>query len=160
MQSVTSVRITIAAVGKLKEPYWRQAADEYLKRLQPYATVDIAEVPDRDVSRDEARALAEEGEALLRVLPEGAHVVALDIDGSQRSSEAFSEHVSQLMVNGTSHIVFVIGGAAGLGSAVRVRANERMSLGPMTLPHQMARVVLLEQVYRLFRIMRGEPYHR
>lgn len=154
------MRITIAAVGKLKESHWRAAAEEYLKRLQPYATVEIAEVPDRDVTRDEARALAEEGEALMRVIPEGAHVVALDIGGAQRSSEAFSEHLSGLMVSGTSTIVFVIGGAAGLSDVVRARSNERMSLGSMTLPHQMARVVLLEQVYRAFRIMRGEPYHR
>lgn len=154
------MRITIAAVGKLKEPHWRAAAEEYLKRLQPYATVEMVEVPDRDVTRDEARALAEEGEALMRVIPEGAHVVALDIGGAQRSSETFSEHLSGLMVGGTSTIVFVIGGAAGLSDVVRARSNERMSLGSMTLPHQMARVVLLEQVYRAFRIMRGEPYHR
>lgn len=154
------MRITIAAVGKLKESHWRAAAEEYLKRLQPYATVEIAEVPDRDVTRDEARALAEEGDALMRAIPEGAHVIALDVGGSQRSSEAFSQHLADLMVGGTSTIVFVVGGAAGLGAVVRDRSNERVSLGPMTLPHQMARVVLLEQVYRAFRIMRGEPYHR
>lgn len=154
------MRITLIAVGKLKERHWREAAEEYLKRLGPYATIDIVEIPDRDVSGDEVRALAAEGEAILRAIPAHAHVVVLDSGGVKRSSEAFSEHLSRLMLEGTSHVAFVIGGAAGLHSSVLACAEERLSLGPMTLPHQMARVVLLEQIYRAFRIMRGEPYHR
>ncbi len=154
------MRITVVAVGRLKERWWREAAGEYAKRLGPYADLRMVEVPDRDVSADEARALRGEAADLLRALPEGAHVVALESGGRGRSSEAFSEHLASLASNGQSHVVFVIGGAAGLGPEVLARSDERLSLGPMTLPHQMARVVLLEQVYRAFRIWRGEPYHR
>ncbi|MDP2181516.1 MAG: 23S rRNA (pseudouridine(1915)-N(3))-methyltransferase RlmH [Actinomycetota bacterium] len=154
------MRVTIIAVGKLKEPWWRDAAAEYVKRLGPYATVNIVEVADRDVSRDESRAIAEEAADILRVLPDSAHLVALDACGRQLSSEALSAWVASHGLDGRSHLAFVIGGAAGLGEAVLERAEERLSFGAMTLPHQLARVVLLEQVYRAFRIMRGEPYHR
>lgn len=154
------MKITIVAVGRLKERYWQDAASEYLKRLRPYATIEVAEVPDRDVTRDEAGARAEEGDGILRALPEGAHVVVLDVAGRQLSSEQLAEEFSRHMVEGRSHIAFVVGGAAGLDERVVQRADARLSLGPLTLPHQLARVVLLEQVYRSFRIMRGEPYHR
>lgn len=154
------MRITIVAVGRLKERHWREAAAEYLKRLAPYARVEVVEVPDQDVTANEPRALSVEAEAVLKAVPESAHLIVLDVAGTQRSSEGFSKHLAELMVGGTSHIAFVIGGAAGLDDAVLVRARERMSLGVLTLPHQLARVVLLEQVYRAFRIMRGEPYHR
>ncbi len=95
-----------------------------------------------------------------KAVPDSARVIALDISGTSRSSEGFAEHISKLTVEGTSHFVFVVGGAAGLDASVLERVDERLSLGPMTLPHQLARVVLLEQIYRLFRIMRNEPYHR
>lgn len=154
------MKVTLIAVGRLKEPHWRDAAAEYLKRLRPYATVEVVEVPDRDVTRDEARAVAEEGVDVLGVLPAGAHVVALEVGGRQLSSEGLSGELQRHMVEGRSHVAFVLGGAAGLAPEVLGRADSRLSLGPMTLPHQLARVVLLEQVYRAFRIMRGEPYHR
>lgn len=154
------MRVTVVAVGRLKEAHWRDAAAEYLKRLRPYASVGVVEVADRDVTRDEVRALAEEGADVLRAVPAGAHVVALEIGGRRLSSEAFADGLQAHMVEGRSHVVFVLGGAAGLAPEVLARADERLSLGPMTLPHQLARVVLLEQVYRAFRIMRGEPYHR
>lgn len=154
------MRITLIAVGRLKERHFRDAAEEYLKRLTPYASIDMIEVPDRDVTRDEARALAEEGSAILRAIPDSAHVVVLEVGGTQRSSEEFSAWLAEGMLSGRSHVAFVIGGAAGLAPEVLFRADGRISLGPMTLPHQLARVVLLEQVYRAFRIMRNEPYHR
>lgn len=154
------MRITVVAVGKLKERHWRDAAAEYLKRLGPYATVRVVEVPDRDLSSDEDRARSAEADGILRALPDGAHVFVLDVTGTQRSSEELAGHLSDLTVRGTSHVVFVIGGAAGLDRSVVTRAAERLSLGPLTLPHQLARVVLLEQIYRAFRIIRGEPYHR
>ncbi len=153
-------RVTIVAVGRLKERHWREAADEYLKRLAPFATVEVVEIADRDVTRDEARALAEEGAAVVRALPDSARVFVLDAGGRQRSSEEFAAHLAGLAVGGHSHAVFVIGGAAGLADEVVSHAHERLSLGPMTLPHQLARVVVLEQLYRAFRIQRGEPYHR
>ena len=154
------MRLTVVAVGRLKERYWREAADEYLKRLGPYATVRVFEIDDRDSGRDEARALVEEGADVLRAIPEGAHVIALDIGGKQLASEAFAGRLAALGLDGRSAVAFVVGGSVGLSAAVLARADERLSLGPMTLPHNMARVVLLEQVYRAFRINRGEPYHK
>ncbi len=154
------MRVSVVAVGKLKERHWREAADEYLKRLTPYARVEVVEIPDRDVSADEARALQAEGSAILRVVPDDALLVTLEIGGKTRSSEEFAAWIDAMGIAGRSTIAFVVGGAAGLHADVVSRADERMSLGPLTLPHQMARVVLLEQVYRAFRITRGEPYHR
>ena len=154
------MRIGLVAVGKLKERHWRDAAAEYVKRLAPYARLDVIEVPDRDVTADEARALAAEAADVLRALPPTAHVVALQPGGRSRTSEEFATWLAEAGLAGRSHVVFVIGGAAGLHPDVLARADETMSLGAMTFPHQLARVILLEQVYRAFRIARGEPYHR
>jgi 23S rRNA (pseudouridine1915-N3)-methyltransferase len=154
------VRLDVICVGKLKERHWRDAADEYLKRLAPYARVMMVEVTDRDVSADEARALAAEGADVVRALPDEAVVAVLEIGGRARSSEEFAAWLEALGVQGRSRVTFVVGGAAGLAPDVLSRADERISLGPLTLPHQLARVVLLEQLYRAFRIIRGEPYHR
>ncbi len=153
------MKVRIAAVGRLKEPHWRAASEEYLKRLRPYATVETVEVADRDVSRDPAHAVAAEGADLLRAVPEGSYVVALDLGGREVSSTELAEHLAELLVRRRSDITFVVGGSAGLARDVVDRADERLSLSRMTLPHQLARVVLLEQIYRSFRIMRNEPYH-
>ena len=153
------MKLRIAAVGRLKEPHWRAACDEYLKRLRPYATVEVAEVADRDITYDAPRAMATEGADLLKAIPEASYVVALDLGGDQVTSEGLSARLAELMVGGRSDVTFVIGGSAGLAPAVLARADERLSLSRMTLPHQLARVVVLEQLYRSFRIMRNEPYH-
>ena len=154
------MRITVIAVGKLKERFWREAADEYLKRLSAYGTIRVVEVADRDPARGEARAIAEEGADALRAIPDGAYVIALDLGGRQLSSEAFSARLDALGLEGRSTVAFVIGGSTGLDAAVLGRADEKLSLGTMTLPHNLARVVILEQIYRAFRISRGEPYHK
>ncbi len=155
------MRITIVAVGRLKERYWRDAAEEYLTRMRPFGDVRVVEVPDRDPGRGgEARALAEEGADVLKALPDGAHVVALVIGGRSLSSEEFAERLERLAVDGKGSVAFVIGGSHGLSADVLARADERLSLGAMTLPHNLARVVLIEQVYRAFKIRRGEPYHK
>lgn len=154
------MKILLVVVGRLKERFWRDAADEYLKRLGPYATIRVVEIIDRDSGRDLTRALAEEGADIVRALPDGAHVIALDVGGRQLSSEGFSARLDELALDGRSNLAFVIGGSVGLDAAVLARADERLSLGPMTLPHNLARVVLLEQIYRAFRISRGEPYHK
>jgi 23S rRNA (pseudouridine1915-N3)-methyltransferase len=154
------VRLDLVCVGRLKERHWREAADEYLKRLGPYARVTVTEVPDRDVGADEARALEAEAAGILKAIPETAMVVALEIGGRARSSEELAAWLEALGTSGRSHLAFVLGGAAGLHPDVLARSDERLSLGPITLPHQLARVVLLEQLYRAFRIIRGEPYHR
>jgi 23S rRNA (pseudouridine1915-N3)-methyltransferase len=154
------VRLTLVTVGRFKERFWRDAADEYLTRLGPYATVRVVEVADRDSGRDAARALAEEGADILRALPEGAHTISLEIGGAQLSSERFAEKLGKLALDGKSSVAFVVGGSVGIAPDVLARADERLSLGPMTLPHNLARVVLLEQIYRAFKINRGEPYHK
>lgn len=154
------MRISIVAVGKLKERHWRDAMAEYLKRLGPYADVRVVEVPDRDSGRDAARALAEEGVDVLKSLSDAAYVIALEIGGRQLDSETFARRLESLGIEGRSNVAFVIGGSIGLAPEVLARADERLSLGPMTLPHNMARVVLAEQIYRAFRIIRNEPYHK
>jgi 23S rRNA (pseudouridine1915-N3)-methyltransferase len=153
------MRIRIAAVGKLKELYWRAACDEYVKRLGRYAALEIAEVADRDLSMGADRAMAAEGSDILRVVPAGSHVLALEIGGTPRTSEDLAARIAALMLEGRADLTFVVGGSAGLAPDVLARADERLSLSPMTLPHQLCRVVLLEQIYRAFRIMRNEPYH-
>lgn len=157
-----SVKITVVAVGKLKERFWEDACAEYVKRLSAYASIKMVEIPDRDPAKTggEEAGRALEGKAILAAIPERSHVVLLDIGGKERSSEEIASHLNDLMLRGESSITFVIGGSCGVSSEVRARADERLSFGRITLPHNLARVVLLEQVYRAFKIMRGEPYHK
>lgn len=149
------MKFTVIAVGKLKERFWADACAEYVKRLRPYAPTQVIEVPDNNPER--------EAEAILRAIagrPAQARVVLLAIDGVQRSSEGFAAHLDSLALHGTSEIVLVIGGSDGVTAKVRQRADETLSFGPITLPHNLARVVLLEQLYRTQKISRGEPYHK
>jgi 23S rRNA (pseudouridine1915-N3)-methyltransferase len=156
------LRIKIIAVGKLKERFWADACAEYLKRLKAYATVEVCEVPDIDPAKagGESAAVEREGESILRAIPQGAHVCLLAIEGKRVSSEQFSEAIEAMMVGGTSTCVFVIGGSCGVSASVYARANSKVSFGAITLPHNLARVVLLEQIYRAFKIMLNEPYHK
>lgn len=148
-------RTTVIAVGKLKERFWKDACAEYLKRLGAYTRIAVTEIPDSTPAREEAGILA----ALDR-LSADAHVILLDIQGTETSSTALSAKLDALAVHGTPQVAFVIGGSDGVSAAVRARADERMSFGPITLPHNLARVVLLEQIYRAHKISRGEPYHK
>ncbi|MDO5117687.1 MAG: 23S rRNA (pseudouridine(1915)-N(3))-methyltransferase RlmH [Eggerthellaceae bacterium] len=156
------MNITILAVGKLKEKFWTQACEEYLKRLKPYARVTVREIP--DVNPQQAGGtdgvLAREGEAICAAIPQDSYAVLLDIGGTELSSPEFASRIETLGINGQSSIVFVIGGSDGVGEAVKKRANEAVSFGRITLPHNLARVVLLEQLYRAFKIIRREPYHK
>ena len=156
------MRFTIVAVGKLKERFWADACAEYLKRLQPYAKTEVREVADVDPARaggvDAAR--EREGAAVLAALSASSHVVLLAIDGQERSSEGLARRIDELKLRGTSDIAFVIGGSEGVSATVRARADETLSFGKITLPHNLARVVLLEQLYRAQKISRGEPYHK
>lgn len=156
------IRITVVAVGKLKEKFWAAACDEYLKRLRPYAKVVVAEIPDVDPARAGGveAAREREGAGILAAVPEGARAVLMAIEGTQRSSVAFSRHLDEVALRGESDLAFIIGGSDGVSGAVRARADETFSFGPITLPHNLARVVLLEQIYRAFKISRGEPYHK
>jgi 23S rRNA (pseudouridine1915-N3)-methyltransferase len=153
------MRLTLVVVGRLKEPHWREAADEYLKRLRPYATVEVVEVADRDISRDVNAARSAEADDILRVLPGGAYAVVLDEGGRERSSAETAAWLDDLGVRGVSHVAFIVGGSAGLDHRLLEGARESLSLSRMTFPHQLARVLLLEQLYRSFKISRGEPYH-
>ena len=158
------MRYTVVAVGKLKERFWVDACAEYLKRLQPYAKCEVREVPDVDPTRagGDNAAVEREGAAILATLETvgSPYTVLLDIGGKERSSESLSRHLDDLALRGISDVAFVIGGSCGVSPAVRDRADERLSFGPITLPHNLARVVLLEQLYRAARISRGEPYHK
>lgn len=155
------MRVVLIAVGRLKERFWKEAAEEYLKRLTSYADLHVVEIADRDPAKGgEKRAMAEEGADILKAIPSGAHVITLEIEGKQRSSEEFSERLSELALYGSSTIALIIGGSHGLAPEVRASADERLSLGRLTLPHNLARIVVLEQLYRAFRIARNEPYHK
>jgi 23S rRNA (pseudouridine1915-N3)-methyltransferase len=148
------------AVGRLKG--WAAAScEDYLGRLRRYFPVEVVEVPEEDMNRRSSEdVLAVEGERLLKRLPAGAHVIALDRErGKPLSSEEFARKLSSLGVSGRSHVAFVIGGPLGLSSAVLGQADERLSFGKITLPHALARIVLLEQLYRAVKIERGEKYH-
>jgi 23S rRNA (pseudouridine1915-N3)-methyltransferase len=151
---------SIVAVGRLKG--WAvEGCDDYLARLQRYFPVEVVEVPEEDMNRRSAReVLAAEGERLLKRIPAGGHVVALDREkGKPLSSEELARTLDSLGVSGRSHVAFVLGGPLGLSPEVLGRADELLSFGPITLPHALARVVLLEQLYRAVKIGRGEKYH-
>ncbi len=157
--------VTIACVGKLKEAYWRDACAEYAKRLSAFCRLQIVEVaeerlPDTPSAAQIAAGLEAEGERLLSRIPAGAAVVALCIEGKGYTSEALSEQLSQWTVDGVSHVVFVIGGSFGLSPKVKHQARVRLSMSGMTFPHQMARVMLLEQTYRALQIAAGGKYHK
>lgn len=148
-------KLLVVAVGKLKERFWEDACKEYLKRLRPYADVEVRELPDSTPEREE--------QAVLRVLdklPAGVRVILLDIRGTEVSSTQLAQKLEGLAVEGVSQVVFIIGGSDGVTPAVKARAHERLSFGPITLPHNLARVVLLEQLYRAQKIIRHEPYHK
>ena len=156
------MKFTIVAVGKLKERFWADACAEYLKRMQPYGKTAVKEIADIAPARAGGIGAARdrEGAAIVAALPASSHVILLAIDGKERSSVSFSQRLDALALGGTSDIAFVIGGSDGVSAAVRERANETLSFGPITLPHNLARVVLLEQLYRAQKISRGEPYHK
>ncbi|MFF2483539.1 23S rRNA (pseudouridine(1915)-N(3))-methyltransferase RlmH [Paenibacillus sp. NPDC058071] len=159
------MQIQIVCVGKLKEKYWSLGVDEYAKRLGAYARIDIRELPDEKTpdsmsQAEEEQVRVREGERILSALKPDAHVVALAIDGDTWSSEQLAAHLEKQAVYGGGSVAFVIGGSLGLSPAVLSRADKKLSFGRMTYPHQMMRVMLLEQVYRAFKINRGEPYHK
>lgn len=159
------MRISIACVGKIKEKFWRDAISEYEKRLGKYCRLDFLEVADEKTPDGAGEALEEqikekEARRLLEKIREDAFVCTLEIEGRRLSSEAFAGWMEGLTVRGTSHIVFVIGGSLGLHESLRRRADMALSFSDMTFPHQLMRVILVEQIYRGFRIMHGEPYHK
>ncbi len=153
-------RATVVAVGKLKG-WAAEGSEDYLKRLRRYFPVEVVEVAEEDMNRrSPEEVLAAEASRILKRLPSGSYVIALDREvGSQLSSECLSRKLASVGLTGRSHVAFTVGGPLGLSPEVLGRADERLSFGPITLPHALARVVLLEQLYRAAKIERGEKYH-
>lgn len=157
--------ITVLCVGKLKEAYLRDAAAEYQKRLAPFCRLSVIEVdeerlPDAPSDAQIQATLVAEGKRLLARVPAGAAVFALCIEGKEMSSPALAQTLDRLAVDGCSHVVFIIGGSWGLSDEVKAAARVRLSMSPMTFPHQLARVMLLEQLYRAGQISSGGKYHK
>ena len=157
--------MSIIAVGRMKEKPYRMMADEYLKRLSRYGKFDEIELPDLPEPQNSSPAIEEqikqkEGDAILQRIKPGDHVIALTIPGKRWDSPGLSRHLGDLMTRGASNIVFVIGGSLGLSDKVIARADEELSMSPMTFPHQLARVMLLDQLYRAMKIKANERYHK
>lgn len=159
------MKITILCVGKIKEKFYTQAIDEYSKRLGKYCKLDIIQVQD-EKTPDNASASVEdnikrkEAERILKFIKDDAYVITLEINGKMLDSVSLANHINQLGINGKSNIVFVIGGSLGLHESVSRRSDYKLSFSKMTFPHQLMRVILLEQIYRSFRIISNEPYHK
>lgn len=159
------MNINVVCIGKLKEKYWSDAISEYSKRLSRYCSLQIKELKE-DRLHDNASAAEEqavkvnEGKSILKALSDNSYVIALDVKGKQLSSEALADKIEGLAVDGRSNIDLIIGGSLGLSEEVLKRADFRLSFSPMTFPHQMMRVILLEQIYRSFKIIKNETYHK
>ena len=159
------MKITLITVGKIKEKYLKDAIAEYSKRLSKYCKLDIIEVsdektPDQASETVEEGIRSKEGEKILRYIKDDMYVITLEIAGKMLTSEELAERIEKLGSQGKSSIAFVIGGSIGLGKEVLKRSDYALSFSKMTFPHQLMRVILLEQVYRSYRIMNGEPYHK
>ncbi len=159
------MKISIVCVGKIKESFYRQAIDEYAKRLSKYCKLEIIEVadektPDKASEALESQIKEKEADRIIEKIKEDAYVFTLEIKGKSYTSEGFAEMIQKTTVQGKSHLVFVIGGSLGLHEKVLKRSNHAISFSDMTFPHQLMRVILTEQIYRAFRIINGEPYHK
>lgn len=159
------MKINIVCVGKMKENFYRDALSEYLKRMTRYCKLEIFEVADEKTPEGAGAALEDqikekEGKRILEKIREDAFVCTLEITGKRLSSEEFAKWMNGHMVNGTGNVTFVIGGSLGLHKSVREKAQMALSFSDMTFPHQLMRVILMEQIYRAFKIISGEPYHK
>ncbi|SFB06031.1 23S rRNA (pseudouridine(1915)-N(3))-methyltransferase RlmH [Selenomonas ruminantium] len=158
------MKITVVCAGKIKEKYLSAGIAEFMKRLKPFAQVEIREIheekmPDSPSDAEKEQVLTREGEKLLKLVPEGSYLFVLDVFGKEKSSEELAASIDKLGLSGRSNITFLIGGAFGLSSEVRKSADELLSFSRMTFTHQMVRLLLVEQIYRAFKINRGEKYH-
>lgn len=159
------MKITIFCIGALKEGYWKDACQEYLKRLQPYAKTTIEELPDFPTkegasSKEEEEVKKKECDRILAKLKPSDYLIALDLNKKEYDSPSFAEHLQKKFEENGASLYFVIGGSLGLSDELKARANESICFGKMTFPHQLARVMLLEQLYRAFRILNHQPYHK
>lgn len=159
------MKITLITVGKLKEKYWVEAVKEYKKRISKYAKIDVIEVadekePNNASEKDIELIKDKEAERILSKIKDNQHVVTMEIRGKQFTSEGFAEEYQKWMNIGKSDVVFVIGGSNGIGESVKKRSNQEISFGSLTYPHQMMKVMLMEQIFRVNKILRNEAYHK
>lgn len=159
------MHIQIISVGKIKEKYLKLGIQEFEKRLKPYTKLSMIELADEQApehlsAKEVEQVKDKEGARILQKIKDNAYVIALDLNGVQWSSEQLSKELELLSIHGKSHIQFIIGGSNGLSEDVLKRANKKLSFSPMTFPHQLMKLILMEQVYRAFKIMRNEPYHK
>ncbi|MCR5505423.1 MAG: 23S rRNA (pseudouridine(1915)-N(3))-methyltransferase RlmH [Bacilli bacterium] len=159
------MKIKVLAIGKIKEPYLKEGINEYLKRIKPYANIEIVEVNDEPVNdnpkeADITKVKNIEGERVLKLLKDNDYVISLDLNKKQYTSPEFAKYLEDRFIRGGSSITFIIGGSYGLSDALKARANDSLSLSNMTFLHQMSRLILLEQIYRAFKINRNETYHK
>ena len=159
------MQIDIIAVGKIKENYIQKGLQEYLKRLAPYVKTGVIEVGDEKTPvnasfAEEERIKQKEGAKILAKIKPDSFIITLEINGEPLTSEAFAKRVEQLMIDGRSHLTFIIGGSIGLSDDIKKKADLAISFGNITYPHQLIRLILLEQIYRCFKIIRKEPYHK
>lgn len=165
MGETGTVKITVIAVGKIKEKFYTDAIAEYSKRLSRYCRLEVIQVadektPDGASEAQERQIKEKEGSRILAQIKDGAYVIALAVQGTMLSSEQLASKLNKLGIDGQSQIVLIIGGSLGLSDEVLKRADYHLSFSPMTFPHQLMRVILLEQIYRSYRIISGEPYHK
>ena len=157
--------VHLICVGKLKEKFYREAVEEYTKRLKGYCKLNLVEIPEVKLSQDPSlgeiqAALDKEGDAIRAKIPQGSSIVSMCVEGKARSSEELAQMVAAWSMNSAKHLVFVIGGSYGLHPSIKAEAWERLSMSPMTFPHHLARVMVLEQIYRAFKINEGSSYHK
>ncbi|QSQ08715.1 Ribosomal RNA large subunit methyltransferase H [Koleobacter methoxysyntrophicus] len=159
------MKITIIAVGKIKKRYLKDGIKDYILRIKPYSSVNIIEVNDEQAPEGIGQKLLQEikdreGERILKRLDTRSHIISLDVKGASMSSKEFADYIDKLTISGKSHITFIIGGSVGLSRDILKTSNLVLSFSKMTFPHQLMRIILLEQIYRAFKIIRGEPYHK
>jgi len=162
LKTVIKLRIKIIALGKIKEKYIKQGVDEFVKRLTPYVPFEICEINPVEIKdmNLKDKVLLQEGERILSEIKPTDYVITLEISGRQFSSEEFASKINEITNEGTSELVFVIGSSCGLGKNISNRANLKMSMSKMTFLHEFARLILTEQIYRAFKILKGERYHK
>ncbi len=159
------MNITVICVGKIKEKFYREAVCEYSKRLSKFCKLNIIEVDDEEAGQNlspvqESNIKDKEGERILKKIPSNSYVFTLEIEGKKYDSVSFSKNLNDLCIKGQSSICFIIGGSLGLSDKIKDLSNAKLSFSDMTFPHQLMRVILLEQIYRAFKIINNEPYHK